>query len=107
MRNACIGRSFPTVTTKSATGHFGNLWTDPTMPRARARNIISVVAHRHRMTVDRLMTATERDATVARQEAMHEVRRQLRWSYPHLGALFERDHTTVMHGVRRHLERAA
>lgn len=41
----------------------------------------------------------------ARQEAMWRMRRELHIPYPTIGRLFSRDHTTAIHGVRRHQAR--
>lgn len=49
-----------------------------------------------------------REATInlTRQEAMYEVYIQRpNLSYPAIGTVFNRDHTTCLHGVRKHCER--
>lgn len=37
----------------------------------------------------------------ARHEAMYLIRAKFKWSYPVIGRLFNRDHTTVISAVRR------
>lgn len=44
------------------------------------------------------------DVVRARHEAMYQLRR-LGLSYPRIGQLLGRHHTSVMHGVRKHVER--
>lgn len=39
---------------------------------------------------------------IPRQEAMAEVRKRLGWSYPRIGKLFGKDHTTVLWACRKH-----
>ena len=36
-----------------------------------------------------------------RQAAMVEIRRQLGYSYPQIGRMFNKDHTTVLHACRK------
>ena len=33
--------------------------------------------------------------------AMYKALRERRWSYPRIGKLFEKDHSTIIHGVKR------
>lgn len=70
------------------------------------KEIIEAVARRHDMTPDELCgpQRSQRYAR-ARWEAMWWMRQQGRWSLPQIGqALGKRDHTTVMHGLRRYEE---
>ncbi len=48
------------------------------------------------------LTSRDRHKSVAfaRQMAMYLIRQTLQLSYPEIGRLFGRDHTTVMHAVR-------
>lgn len=39
---------------------------------------------------------------VPRQEAMAEVRKRLGWSYPRIGKLFGKDHSTILWACRKH-----
>jgi Bacterial dnaA protein helix-turn-helix len=45
---------------------------------------------------DILSESRDADLVVARRIAMHLIRRWLRWSFPQIGKLFKRDHTTVI-----------
>lgn len=38
----------------------------------------------------------------ARQEICYHIRERLRWSYPKIGRLFNRDHASVLMAVRRY-----
>lgn len=40
-----------------------------------------------------------------RQEIFYRIRVELGMSYPEIGKRFNRDHTTILHGVRRHAKR--
>jgi hypothetical protein len=40
-----------------------------------------------------------------RQEIFYRIRVDLGMSYPEIGKRFNRDHTTILHGVRRHAKR--
>lgn len=64
------------------------------------------VANKHRLTVEVMLGRSQSPRVVAaRQELWATLRCCLRMSYPEIGRLTSRDHTTVMHGVRRHWER--
>lgn len=58
-------------------------------------------------------TSTIRRVAHARQEAMWEMRKWKRangthyYSLPRIGTQLQRDHSTVLHGIRRHEERLA
>lgn len=47
-------------------------------------------------------TCRQRRFAVPRQEAMAEVRKRLGWSYPRIGRLFNKDHTTALWACRKH-----
>lgn len=67
-----------------------------------AGRIIRFVAERYdvhpSVVLGRTVTKT---AAAARRHAMYLIRKQLDWSYPEIGAYFNRDHKTVMHAVKR------
>ena len=68
---------------------------------ARARQIVAVVATRHYCTPADLESASRETAFVRpRQLAMYVLRHGLRLSYPAIGRLLHRDHTTVLHSLR-------
>lgn len=79
-------------------------------PQITMEQIIREVATRHRLAVrDLLGRDIYPNYVLARQEAMWRLRQQRkpdgspRWSYPAIGrAMGGKDHTTVMHGVKRH-----
>jgi chromosomal replication initiation ATPase DnaA len=77
-------------------------------PAARTRGIIAEVAERHGVTVEALIGERRFvGLVVARHEAMYEIAKQNHgFSYPSIGKVFGgRDHTSVLHGVRRHCKR--
>jgi chromosomal replication initiation ATPase DnaA len=79
-------------------------------PRRRTmREIIAEVARRHGYSTAEIKSSRRhRGAIIARQEAMWLCRRETLSSLPQIGAaLGNRDHTTVLHGIRRHEERMA
>lgn len=46
-----------------------------------------------------------KNIAAARHEIMYWIRAKLKWSYPEIGKLFQRDHTTVLSACRKiHLE---
>jgi chromosomal replication initiator protein len=63
-----------------------------------ALSIIERAAAKHGVETEFLRQDRRDAATVAaRHDAMQRIRRELGWSYPRIGRLFNRDHTTVMH----------
>jgi len=53
---------------------------------------------------DVLGRSTKREISNARQEIMFALR-QRGWSYPRIGQVLGRDHTSIIHGVRAHERR--
>lgn len=83
----------------------------------RARWVIEYCAAKHGVTFEQICNKKLRPDRVARarHEAMWIMRKVLRrravnrrsYSYPAIGQIFGgMDHSTVIHGVRRHAERA-
>jgi hypothetical protein len=77
--------------------------TDPhaiiVTPRRQTMEIIRAVAKRHGVTAKEIL-GTDRNHKVmaARNEAIREIfAARPHWSYPDIGRLFRRDHTTIMH----------
>lgn len=68
----------------------------------RAKAIIRSVAAAHDLT-ENVILSGDRSAPVAlaRQQAMWLCARDTKLSYPQIGRIMRRDHTTVIHGVRR------
>jgi chromosomal replication initiation ATPase DnaA len=56
----------------------------------------------HVRTIDILSGSRVRSAVAARRQAYFEFRRDYSLSYEEVGALFGRDHTTVMSGIRKY-----
>jgi chromosomal replication initiation ATPase DnaA len=78
-------------------------------PLPSMRSIAQEVADKYEMSLEELR-GPNRSPYVAhpRFEAMWRMRQQHRWSLPQIGRFFSnRDHTTVLHGIRRHQERLA
>jgi chromosomal replication initiation ATPase DnaA len=75
------------------------------VPRAELDTIIDLVARRHGLTID-LLRGQSRSAPLVRvrQFAMSEAR-DAGYSLPEIGRALNRDHTTVLHGIRRHRKR--
>jgi hypothetical protein len=73
------------------------------------KRIALEVAAKHRLLlVDLLSVRRNRALVEARHEAMYRMKTETSMSFPEIGRrLGGRDHTTVMHGVRRHMVRVA
>lgn len=76
-------------------------------PSQATRDIIKAVADRHKVSMADMMSESRQYwITHPRHEAMYEVFVQRpKLSYPEIGRLFGRDHTSVLHGVRAHCGR--
>lgn len=84
-------------------------WNPIPAPPATMAQIIARVAEKHGLTAAELKSERRaRHIFHPRQEAMHEMHAQKRWSLPQIGrSLGGRDHTTVLYGVRAHAARLA
>jgi hypothetical protein len=80
-----------------------------TQDRRTMDSIIGEVATRHGLTTQALKGPSRRKPIViARQEAMYLMVEEEAWSTTQIGrALGDRDHSTVIYGVRSHLKRLA
>jgi hypothetical protein len=75
-------------------------------------SIVADVAAAHRLPVADLMGLSRlKGVVVARQEAMWRIRQVMwadgvthRYTLPQIGRHFSRDHTTVIHACKRHLD---
>lgn len=66
------------------------------------QQILRSVARRHRVPLQRILGPDRhRDVVYARQEAAWRLR-NLGLSYPKIGQVLNRDHTTIMYAVRQH-----
>lgn len=78
------------------------------IPRAHWSSILREVSAKHNIDARTLLgSARYRDAVLARNEAFYRIRHEVRvnnepMSYPEIGRRFGKDHTSVIHGVRRH-----
>lgn len=74
----------------------------------RVLDVIRDVARTHNVSVDSVLSPSRlKRFVVPRQQAMWRVR-AMRWpvirghpSYPQIGRWFNRDHTTILHAVRK------
>lgn len=76
----------------------------PPSPSARRYvHVLHDVAMRHAMTIDELISPCRKPRYVkARQEAYYLLRQE-NYSYPQIAQFCgNRDHTTIMHGIRQH-----
>jgi chromosomal replication initiator protein len=62
------------------------------------------VAEKHKMTIRKMKGDSRKIQFVkARQEAAYRLRLELNYSLPQIGRLLgKRDHTTILHAIRRH-----
>lgn len=68
------------------------------------QRIIEQVASKHKVTLAEMKGQGRNQRYVkARQEAFYRIRKECGYSLPEIGQLFGgRDHTTILHGIRRH-----
>lgn len=77
-------------------------------PRSDSAAIIKQVALKHKITVaDLLSDIRARPIAAARHEAMYRIREERKLSWGRIGYLLNRDHTSCLHGWRRHQARLA
>lgn len=80
----------------------------PATPAAppTATDLVASIAARAELTVQDLRSVKRTKLFVTvRQEAMYALRMQHDWSYPQIGQFLRRDHSSVIHGARKHAER--
>jgi chromosomal replication initiator protein len=74
----------------------------PLPPGERFGRVVDLVAAEFTVPRDLVLGVTRQaDAVLARHAAMALAQRCLAYSLPRIGRLLSRDHTTVLHGVRR------
>lgn len=74
-------------------------------PRALLLEDISKVTYFHRMTVADIQTKSRRKPIVrCRNEVFYFLRKRYHMTFPQIGRLFDCNHTTVIHGIGRHLQ---
>lgn len=75
---------------------------DPKHPLSPAQLIIYKVALKHGLTIADIMGRRRKTPIVlARQEAMYELHKTGKYSFPQIGRFMKRDHTTILHGCRK------
>lgn len=68
---------------------------------------IAAFAHDRQISYEEIIGPSRtRDIAWARQDCMRYLKDVLDLSLPRIGGLLKRDHTTVLHGIRRSRERA-
>lgn len=86
-----------------------DLAIETVIDRLAERDLLDVAlrfAHDHSVTVHELVSRNrERAPSWARQALWSFLYSLGHWSYPRLGHLFGRDHSTIVAGVRAHLQR--
>jgi chromosomal replication initiation ATPase DnaA len=77
---------------------------DPVAPTWKS--ILLDVSRRHEVPIEEILSkASRRRVVFARQEAMHLFRSELGMSLPEIGHYLDRDHTTVLYGIRQFVAR--
>jgi chromosomal replication initiation ATPase DnaA len=71
-------------------------------PRERRRMKIEQICDRRRVTVEELMGRSRFKRVCAARKEAYVMLRQERLSFPTIGRMFGRDHTTVVDGVQRY-----
>lgn len=72
-------------------------------PRATSAEIIKEVSLKHHVSVEEIVSQIRSAWVVAaRFEAMYRIREERHLSWAQIGRLFGRDHTSVLHGWRKH-----
>lgn len=67
----------------------------------RDKRILREVAQAHHVTVEDIVgPRRHRVYVAARREAMQRIRSELGFSFPHIGRLFNRDHTAILYACR-------
>ena len=78
----------------------------PSSPQ-RVRRIVMEVCEKHNVSPTEICSEhRSQRIVVARMEACYRLRKETTWSLPRIGKfLGGRDHTTILHGVRKHAAR--
>ena len=66
-----------------------------------------VVAKKHQVTLAEVMGPRKMGGTIEARQECYSMLRGLGWSWPRIGQLFDRDHRTIMGGVKAHERRVA
>lgn len=84
------------------------VYNDPPIfvPKASMRSITEEVSRARGISIAMMHGDNRhRPAVYARQEAWWRIRVELGYSYPRIAKAFDKDHSTIVYGVRRHEER--
>lgn len=83
-------------------------YREPIVCVGQARSVISEVAEKHGIDPEHILAETRGSKTAirARQEVFARLH-DMGASFMSIARLMDRDHSTVMHGVRQHRERAS
>lgn len=74
----------------------------PGTTKGAAIPIITTICEKHNVTEAQVMSRNKSNAVAAaRSEIMHAMSKTLGWTLNQIGRFFDRDHTTVLHSVRR------
>ena len=71
-------------------------------PRERRRMKIAQICERRGVTVDELMGRSRYKRVCSARKEAYAMLREEKLSYPTIGKMFGRDHTTVIDGIQRH-----
>jgi len=83
-----------------------SLWRGRIPLRVSMKTVVAEISEMYGVTVADLHGPSRtRAISMARQHAMFVMADQPHLSLPMIGKFFDRDHTTVLHGVRRHKAR--
>lgn len=97
------------ITSEQMNSDFGVMWTR-SFPnsRKRANEIIREVCELKGCTVEEVKSkARTQHVAWVRQDCMLALRENTRMSLPSIGRMFNRDHTTVMWGIKQSKKRRA
>lgn len=96
----------PAIIYKSPIGPRRPLFSEVVVPLTSpiiARTIVQQVADKFGLTVEQLVSDSRRQHLVfARQELYWRLHMETTWSIARIGRFLDRDHTTVLHGIRKH-----
>jgi chromosomal replication initiation ATPase DnaA len=74
--------------------------------RPKWKLLAKEICKKHNLPIDEVLSDRQhRHLVKARQEIWYRIRIDLGMSYPEIGKRFNRDHSTIMHGVKAHIER--
>lgn len=70
---------------------------------AFAKRLRKAIADKHGISVNDIMSIRRTGNLVAaRYELYWNLKKETKWSLPQIGRFLERDHTTILHGIRRY-----